>query len=152
MEPKIVYHDAFTVMGVQERVNNEDPKFYNTLWMERYMPYDERVKPLSTDKAYYSVYFAIDKQEYCLDGMAVVAGAAAPEGLVLREVPAGRYATFDCTVKTIGATWTHIFGEWLPKSPFVPTPESSAFEFYPPDTEGDDSPVVIYMPISDKTS
>jgi len=158
MEPRIVFHGAFTVMGVQERVNNDDPEFYHTLWMERYMPYDERVKPLSTDKAYYSVYFARDQQEFCLDGMAVadaaasVAGIPVLEGLMLREVPAGRYAAFECTVKTIGQTWQGIFREWLPSSPYVPTPESSAFECYPPSTETGDSPVVIYLPISDKAS
>ena len=138
-------------MGVQERVNNNDPQFYHTLWMERYMAHDEQVKPLSTDKAYYSVYFAMDQQEYCLDGMAVVAGAQAPEGLVQRHVAAGRYAAFDCTVKTIGQTWQAIFNAWLPGSGFEVPPDGSSFEHYPPDTEAGESPVTIYLPIRVKT-
>jgi len=150
MEPRIVFHDAFTVLGVQERVNNSDPQFYHTLWMERYMPHDEQVKPLSTDKAYYSVYFALDQQEYCLDGMAVAADAVAPEGLVLRQVAAGRYAAFDCTVNTIGQTWQAIFDEWLPRSAFEIPPDASSFEYYAPNTETGDSPVMIYLPIKDK--
>jgi predicted transcriptional regulator YdeE len=156
MEPRIVFHDAFVVMGIQEPVNNDDPKFYHTLWMERYMPYDEQVKALSTDKAYYSIYFALDKQEYCLDGMAVasatVAGGVNAEGLVSHRVEAGSYATFDCTVKTIGQTWQHIFRQWLPQSSFEVPPDAASFEFYPPNTETDDSSVIIYLPITEKAS
>jgi predicted transcriptional regulator YdeE len=152
MEPKGVFHDGFTVMGIQERVNPDDPSFYHTLWMDRYMPYDEQVKPFSTDKAYYSVYFALDNVEFCLDGMAVVAGSPIPEGLVVREIPAGRYATFECTVKTIGPTWGHIIGEWLPESPLESVPGGSSFEYYPPNTETGESLVIIYLPVRDKTS
>ena len=77
------------------------------------MPYDEQVKPLSTDKAYIASTLPLThEQEYCLDGMAVVTGAwQAPEGLVQRHVAAGRYAAFDCSVKTIGQTWQAIFNE-----------------------------------------
>ncbi len=35
MEPSTVFHDAFTVMGVQEHVNNDDPNFFHTLYKGR---------------------------------------------------------------------------------------------------------------------
>ena len=44
-----------------------------------------------------------------LAGMAVEGVVDVPEGLTLREVPASRYAVFECTVKTISDTYDWIF-------------------------------------------
>jgi predicted transcriptional regulator YdeE len=63
----------------------------------------EKIVPYSIDKGSYGVYFGEhDRELDYLAGMAVGKVESVPEGLVLREVPAGTYAKFKGTVETIG--------------------------------------------------
>lgn len=148
MEPRIVTKQAFTVMGVQERCN-PDTAGFEDIWMKRFMSFHDKVSPLSTDKAYYGVWFATDEKgmmDY-VAGMAVGEVESVPEGLVVRDVPAGGYAVFEGTLKTIGETYDYAFGEWLPTSGYHLDKKLPAFEHYPPDTKGQDDPVSIYVPV-----
>jgi len=56
VEPKILTRDAFKVMGVVVRCNPMSAD-HTGMWEKQYMPYHDQISPLSTDKAYYCVYF-----------------------------------------------------------------------------------------------
>ena len=151
MEPKMVTRDAFTVMGVQERFldpEKEDSGF-EAIWMKRFMAFHDQIKPLSTDKAFYGVGFPTDEGNAIdyLAGMAVADVPGIPEGLLVREVPGGRYAVFECIVKTIGETYDEIFGDWLSGSAYEHDSRRPGFEYYPPDCTTGDSPAWIYIAI-----
>jgi predicted transcriptional regulator YdeE len=123
MEPKIVDRGAFTVMGVLAH-GAPDKMDFNDVWANRFMPHNDQVVPFSTDKAYYGLWFASDEKDGAPDyvaGMAVENVSSVPEGLVLRQVPAARYAMFECTMKTIGETYGYAYQRWLPASPYEPS-------------------------------
>jgi len=138
-------------MGVAGRftLENED---YSTIWTKHFMAYHDQISPLSTDRAYYGVSFGTDEEDAMdyLAGMAVGRVTSVPQGLVVREVPAGRYAVFEWTVKTISEMYDHVFGNWLPASQYGYGDPLPSFEYYPPDTETVDSPVFLYVPVRRK--
>jgi len=148
MEPRLVERDPFTVMGVLVRTKDDDAD-YGAIWMDRFMPHNDRVKPLSTDGAYYGLGYQRDEDgtfEY-VAGMAVKDDAEALEGLVMKKVPAGCSAVFEATVNTIGAAWGRIVREWLPSSQYEYDEPLPCIEYYPPDTSTGDSPVLIHVPV-----
>ena len=152
MEAKIVNREAFKVMGVLVRANPKDAD-YGDIWEKQFMPSHDRISPLSTDKAYYCVYFETGEEGMAdiMAGMAVGEVASISEGLVVREVPAARYAVFECTMKTIGKTWEYIFKDWLPASQYEADAPLPGFEYFPPDAErAGDFPVSIYVPVREK--
>jgi predicted transcriptional regulator YdeE len=77
----------------------------------------------------------------------------APEGLTLRDVPASRYAVFQCTVDTISETYDRVFGEWVPSAPYARPERGSPkadFERYPPVTDSGDTPVRVHIALEDQ--
>ena len=82
-----------------------------------------------------------------LAGMSVESLEGFPSDLVTRDVPASTYAVFECTVRTIGETYDTIFGEWPPGAAHERDPEVPHFEYYPPGTSSQDSPVFIHVPL-----
>ena len=104
------------------------------------MPHHNRIQPLSTDKAYYGVWFETEEEGLMdhIAGMAVEETEGLPESFVAREVPAATYAVFECSVGTIGKTWDEIYRQWLPSSEYEADLECASFEYYPPDTSGND--------------
>ena len=155
MEPKLVDRDGFFVMGLLERVPppDEEHAFFRDIW-KRYMAHHKTIEALSDAKGWYGVCFDVEPEgalDY-LAGMAVPADAACPDGLVVRGVPAGRYAVFACTVATIHDTYEHIFHSWLDASPCVHDAPKPCFEHYGPGTDSDGSEVWIHIPIREKES
>ena len=148
MEPEIVTRDGFAVMGVVVR-GNPTSMDYADIWGNQFMKYHDQVKALSTDEAYYGVYFETGEENVVdlVAGMAVGEVQDVPDGLVVREVPAATYAVFQCTVKTIGATWQAIMAEWLTTSEYEYDASKTAFECYPPGTQDTDSPASVFVPI-----
>lgn len=151
MEPKIVHKEAFALLGLQERFTPENEDFEG-IW-KRFMKYAGQIQPHSIDGAFYGACFGVEegKQMDYLAAMAVASVddvGGVPEGLTLREVPASRYAVFECTVKTISDTYDRIFGEWVPSAPYG-RPDQSApkagFERYPPATDSGDTPVLLHI-------
>jgi len=152
MEPKIISRDSFVCMGTLTRVTPEgqNSETYGLIW-KTFESYHGEIKPHSADEAYYGVSFATD-QEGVVDYfacMAVEGVAAAPKGLVIRELPAARYAVFECPLQAIGETYRHIFGEWLAQSPYEISAAAPAFERYPPEGK-EDAPVRIHIPIRER--
>ena len=155
MEPKIVTREAFTVLGLQERFTSETEDFEG-IW-NRFMSYHNQISALSTDGVYYGVSFVHDGVQAgeavdYVAGMAVEEVDEIPEGLVLREVPSARCAVFECAMKTIHQTYEHIFESWFPASEYEADHLLPNFEHYPPATARPDSPVLIYIPIREKSS
>jgi predicted transcriptional regulator YdeE len=153
MEPKIIHKEAFTVLGLQERFipENED---HEGIW-KRFMKYHDQIQALSIDGAYYGANFNAETG-HALDylaGMAVAGADDVPEGLTLREVPASRYAVFECTVQTISGTYDWIFRQWLKTAPY-PRPGKGSpkadFERYPPATDSGDTPVLLHIALEDE--
>jgi predicted transcriptional regulator YdeE len=151
MEPQFVERDAFTVMGVQERFTPETEDFEG-IW-KRYMAHHKAIEALSDAQGWCGVCFGSEEagaMDY-LAGMAVPRGAACPEeGLVVREVPAGRYAAFACTVATIRETYEFIHHSWLGDSPYVLDDPRPCFEHYAPGTDSGESPVLIHVPVRER--
>jgi predicted transcriptional regulator YdeE len=149
MKPEIISRSAFMVMGIVNRVTpaDEDATTYERIW-RRFEAYHEQIKSHSTDQAYYGVSFAtgIEGVFDHVAGMAVGKVGAVPEGLVVREVPAARYALFESPVQRIGETYRHIFSQWLPKATYETSTSSPSFERYPPIGE-EEAPVLIHIPI-----
>jgi AraC family transcriptional regulator len=149
VQPKLVERAAFAVLGVQAIFGVGEQDFFDKVWMQTYMSYEEQVKPLSPDKAYYGVWFSSDDKEHphYLAGMMVEGLDQVPAGLVLREVPAARYAVFDTTVSSIGPTYDFIYQTWLPASEYEYDIMATDFEYYPPDTLNKQSAAQIYIPV-----
>ncbi len=152
MKPTFIDRGSFLVMGTSTRVapECEGPEKYGSIWNE-FESHHAQIEPYSTDGAYYGVSFAVGEGKVCdyLAGMAVEQVGSIPEGLVLREVPAARYAVFACPMEAIGETYRFAFGEWLPSSPYHFSGAAPAFEQYPPE-EDESSPVLVHIPIVEK--
>ncbi|MEW6755957.1 MAG: GyrI-like domain-containing protein [Candidatus Latescibacterota bacterium] len=150
MEPRFVDRPAFSVMGVVAH-GTPDRIDFHALWENGYMPHDALVKPLSLDHAYYGAWLASGEDgvpDY-LAGMAVADDAVPPAGLSVRRVPAARYAVFECTLKTIGQTYGHVYQDWLPRSRYEYADGCSDFEYYPPDMK-DGAPTFVYVPVRER--
>jgi predicted transcriptional regulator YdeE len=153
MRPTLCELEAFTVMGTSTRMSpsEETGENYAKIWAE-FERYNEQLKKISIDRKYYGVTFATGQQNSVdyVTAMAVPDGTApADEGLVVRTVPAARYAVFKCPVEKIGQTYQYIMSEWLPASQYRINPSAASFEEYPPEGQVD-LPVCIYIPVSEK--
>jgi predicted transcriptional regulator YdeE len=148
MEPQFEYHPAVMIAGVQEHGLPKDID-YKSLWADRYMKFDAYLRPYSIDEAYYGVSFCsgADGVVDYVAGMAVEGLTSAPESLVLRELPAARFAIFPCTIQTIGQAYQEIYEQWLPQSPYDLDTTSADYEYYPPGTDSENALVLIYVPV-----
>jgi predicted transcriptional regulator YdeE len=149
VEPKILDRDSFLVLGIQTRITPEmeTHEHFGSIWSS-FESHHDRIKPHSTDGAYYGVRFpggAEGHYDY-LAGMAV-GKVAEPEDLVQREVPAARFAVFESPVADIGRTYLQIFRDWLPRSSFKIDASAPVFEQYPPENRPD-LPVLIHIPVA----
>ena len=149
MQPKIVDRDAFRVLGAITPVKrkNEDPQTYVDIW-QRYESLGDRIAPHSTDGTFYGIQFVADREDTIdyMTGMEIDKVVDVDAPLVVRKVPAARYAVFACPAEQIGPTYGHIFGTWLPKSGHKLRTDVPVFEQYPP-AEDLKSPALIHVPL-----
>jgi predicted transcriptional regulator YdeE len=151
VKPKIITLDPFEVMGTMSRIKPEEEssETYVLVW-KTFESHLDTIRPQSTDQAYYGVNFPTEDEgvfDY-VAGMAVAGADAPSEGLVIRRIPAARYAVFECPASKIGETYQHIFRTWLPGSPYQTSISVPVFEQYAP--EGEDPLVRIHVPIEEK--
>jgi AraC family transcriptional regulator len=151
MQPKLVTQPAFNVLGILERCDFSDPGFFGALWSQHYTPFDEQIKPHSPDQGYFAVYYHVGpgRTVDVLAGMAVEGIEEAPTGLVLRRIPASRYALFETTLGQVSALWSQIYDDWLPSSPYTHA-AGPDYEYFPPETSNEDSPMHICVPVDVK--
>jgi len=149
MQPEIIEREAFSVLGVLTRLapEEQDEQSFKSIWIE-FEARLEEIRRHSIEGAFYGLSFPTGQPgtvDY-LAAMAVSLPAEVPQGLIAREVPASRYAVFECELRAIGETYRFIFSEWLPGAGVRPGPAAPVFEQYPP--EGQESlPVRIHVPI-----
>ena len=156
MEPRIEERDGFRVLGIEDdaqKLDDEDPGFED-IWMNRFMSRHDDVKQYSTDGSYYGLFFNtigtdLSKARY-LAGMAVGPEAVAPEGWVIREIPAAEYAVFETTLRDVGDASEEALSHWLPNSDFEQDTSKPRFDQMPPDTSGPESPTWVWIPIERK--
>jgi AraC family transcriptional regulator len=148
MEPKFEDKKAFRVVGVVTH-GTPDKMNFGEIWEKQYMPFDDRVKPSSTDQAHYGVWFgpAPDGLLDYLAGMAVEQMDEIPEGLALREIPAAQYAVFECSMQTMGQVYEEAYQRWLPSSKMERDMQAPDIELYPPHTGDEQPPARIYVPV-----
>ncbi len=148
MEPTISDGSARTLLGIQVRINPMQADS-DDIWRTQYEPRAEEIASFAIDEACLGVYFACGEKDLC-DFMAcrpVAAGAVAPEGLVVRDMPGGSEAVFQCTMSTIGSTWGGIFGEWLPSSGYAGDAARPCYERFAPGCHEGTVPVTIHVPV-----
>ncbi|HDP94430.1 MAG TPA: AraC family transcriptional regulator [Candidatus Aminicenantes bacterium] len=142
---------AFLVMGIVRRIfgGNSVSASVEQVWRQ-FESHHDQVLPLSTDRSYYGVRFSVNGGEgfdYHA-GMAVRKAHTTPAGLMVREIPAARYAVFRCMPHQVDSVYHAILENWLPESGETRDTEAPVFEQYPP--EGASDPfVLIHFPVSD---
>lgn len=151
MSPTFEQRDAFWLLGVQHRVDmSTGSDTYRSIWDQDFMAHHDELMPLSTTGWYYGASYEADSGDACWDylaAMPVPPDIEPPAGLVLREVPAGRYARFACTVATIGETYGYIHGQWSQQPGIKLRGGAPVFEEYPPETASDPSAMAILVPV-----
>jgi predicted transcriptional regulator YdeE len=151
MEPRILELEGFRVLGLARRLPAEEQteEVFGVIWSG----FESRIGEIrvhATDGAFFGLSFPGDlpgEVEY-VAAMAVSPTIASPEGMVIREVPAARYAVFDCPVTSIGETYRFVFEAWLPNSGYHLNAVVPVFERYPPEEQGSSS-VQIHVPITE---
>jgi predicted transcriptional regulator YdeE len=150
MEPRIEVRDGLTVMGIEEPCRFDEPGFFDTLWMKHFMPRAAEIEPFSPDGAHYGLYTCAGEGVDVLAGMAVTGVTEVPAGLVLKQVPAGRYAVVETTMTNIGQTWNELNERWLPGSAYERC-ASPDIEYYSPVGEsGGEMKVLICIPVRER--
>jgi len=149
----IAEQDGFTVIGTVTtvKIGTDNSEKFTGIW-KNFEQYKDQLKPLSANKKYYGVSFGTKKNDVIeyLAGMKVSDDAKSPDkNLVIRKVPAARYAVFKCPGKDVGQTCQYIFGQWLPGSRYNLDTNGCSFELYPPD-EWVTRTVAIYVPVINK--
>jgi predicted transcriptional regulator YdeE len=149
MKTKIVKRDAFYVLGTMTRIvpEKDQEESFVSIWQE-FESHHQTIRQSAAEPFFYGVSFNTDEEgltDY-LAGMAVSGEVRAPEGLVVRQIPAAHYAVFQCEMAKIGETYQFIFGQWLPGTSYGIDNRAPVFEQYPPEGE-EASPVWIHIPI-----
>ena len=146
MEPQITRLDAWTVMGVQARVDYTTQPDFKAIWDES-MEYLDRIAPHKTREGYFGVSFEVpgtsDSVVDYIAGMAVAPDCPVADGVTAREVPAATYAVFEFPFDEMHQSIEHALHEWLPASRYErdrTTPVTDFLRF-------GDGPVQFYLPV-----
>jgi predicted transcriptional regulator YdeE len=148
MEPQLTTRGAFAVLGVPSRIKRgcESAELFGRIW-KAFESRRQEIEAVATQRVYFGVSFPTDQEgvtDY-LAGMMVAAGTPAPDGLEARTVSGGQYAVFECAVDSIGTTYQHVFGVWLPAASVQFDAGRAPFEEYPESVP--EQPVHLYIPV-----
>jgi AraC family transcriptional regulator len=163
MEPEFVKREAIKLIGIMyygDNKNWEIPK----IW-EEFIPLMKKVpNRLPVQEAYglcfYTESFSKTGLFYYMAGLPVSSLEEIPMELVGKILPASEYAVFTHKEPVAGKTgnikdtYAHVYGTWLPKSPYV-NPYGYDFEYYDERFKGNtnpDSEIDIYIPIRKRSS
>ena len=151
MEPKIVSLPAFTVVGMRYYGKNQNQEI-SEMWGKANQRFGE-LKHICEDAAY-GVCFTNPNTpsgefEY-VAALKVDSEKDIPEGMVLRHVPAAKYAVFTHigALDKLKDTYNYIYQTWVPQSG-VQLDGSFDFEYYNQDFQdfAPESRFYIYVPI-----
>lgn len=130
----IAERDSFTVMGTLTRVTKaeETSEKYAEIW-KKFDDYNDVMKGKSIDRRFYGISFGTKEKdvfEYLAGMMVREETSPANSQLVVRKVPAARYAVFQCPGQAVGKTYQYIFNQWLPGSRYKVDTAACCFEQY----------------------
>lgn len=144
LEYKIVEKPAFTVVGYQRHFHNETSYQEIPAWwgemMAQGMPLDgEFGVCIDADGCEFDYLIADLHQP----------GQAIPEGCITRDIPAGTWAVFPCTLATLQDVNTQMWRDWLPACREYRLGWNCNLEFYYPLNEADppSSKAELWLPI-----
>lgn len=151
MECSIKEWPAFTVVGLFYRGKNDQGQI-PSLWGEL----NARAHTIPhRPGAAFGVIDNFDMEQGIFDyvaGFEAAPGAenSVPDGMVLKTVPAQRYAVFDTTLAELMPTIGRIYNEWMPTSGFRRT-SGAEFEFYGPEFDPSVPGAImqLFIPIED---
>lgn len=126
-----------------------DSADWGALWDQEYMPRVGDIDARGVGDACMGYYFSTGEDGLVdlLMGKPARPGAEPAEGIVVREVPAARYAVFECGLRDIAITWRTIYGEWLPQSGLTENVSAPCYEEFGPGCVTGAEPVRIYVPV-----
>ena len=153
MTPQMLPCSEFAVLGVLTRIRrgSESPELFGRIW-KAFESHRREIEPVATRRVYVGVSFPTSEEDATdyLAGMIVADGTEAPDGLELRTVSGGHYAVFESPVDSIGASYQHVFGVWLPGAAVEFDAVRAAFEEYPENTP--EPPVRLFIPVRPKAT
>ena len=156
MTPEIKEKEGFTVVGLRyfgTNVNNDIPKVWDDLLTRA-----GEIRHLSNPNHYYGLCSVPEggsdpgEQFEYIAGRPVTRPEDIPDGMVTREVPAGKYAVFthSGSLGNLKDTYAYIYGEWAETGGFEIILGAYDFEFYNEDFQlsgSDGSKLYIYVPV-----
>jgi AraC family transcriptional regulator len=153
MEPKIVTHSRFEVIGMQIRTTPMSLEI-PALW-PRFVDRLPEIEPILEPQVSYGVMEMVPGEVAGLNYLAAVSvpsAARVPEGMLSMAIPAGQYAVFDFPLSDTGSAFGFIFETWLPSSGFSQA-ASPLFERYNEKFDPADpaSRVEAHIPIRPRT-
>jgi predicted transcriptional regulator YdeE/DNA-binding transcriptional MerR regulator len=153
MEPKFVSLPAFTVVGLRYYGKNQNQEI-SAMWGDANKRFGE-LKNISEDAAYGICFAASEGSngefEY-VASLKVDSEEDIPEGMVVRHIPAARYAVFTHigSLDKLKDTYNYIYQTWVPQSG-MQLVGNLDFEYYNQDFNdfAPDSRFYIYVPVKE---
>lgn len=152
MEPTFVTRPAFTVVGMRYFGKNQNQEISH-MWSQANQRFGEIHNPSPKEEAYgicMNVPGAQPGEFEYVAGLEVTKVEDVPDGYVVREVPAQKYAVFTHvgSLEQLKATYDYIYQTWLPQSGNELT-GGPDFELYNEEFKNfsPDSRFYIYVPL-----
>ncbi|MBI2301870.1 MAG: GyrI-like domain-containing protein [Armatimonadetes bacterium] len=151
MQPTFRDRPALTFLGIQRRINHNTVD-WGALWEQEYLPRLPEILPFATEDACHGLYYSTDDPQLLdfIAGRPVSGVGEAPEGMVLRDLPAAHEAVFECGMGEIGPTWDYVMGQWLPASEYAHDEAAPCYERFAPGCHEGTVPVTIHVPVRRK--
>jgi predicted transcriptional regulator YdeE len=148
MRPQRVTIVPFSVLGAADsiRCGSETPELLSRIW-RLFESHLDSIRMVAMGKLCYGVTIPTARAnvaEY-VARMEVAAYTPTPDGLVVRLIPAGTYAVFECPVDSIGDMYQHVFATRLPGSTVQVDAGRPFCEQYP--EEVTEMPVRLHIPV-----
>lgn len=153
MNPEIISREAFTVVGLKYRGENETGEDIPRLWGELAKVLEGIDNPLDPS-APCGVVDNYDEEIAAFDyvaGVIVNEPHHVPLGMTKWDIPEQTYAVFKCTSEHLDETYREIYEHWLPHSSYR-RGEGPEFEQYSPgflEGEEETGEVRIHIPIKE---
>lgn len=150
MRAEIVQRESISVTGLMARFSDEEERV-GELWGSL-MKHNNQLESLRTDDTHYGVAFLTNEEgrwDY-IAGVAVAEGIVIPNGLVVRQIPAGDYVVVESTLEAMDEAFDYIYQTWLLASSYERDPAKPVLDCYLPGTTSEGSPVLLYVPLKDK--
>jgi predicted transcriptional regulator YdeE/DNA-binding transcriptional MerR regulator len=156
MEPRIITKEAFTVVGIPFKgfissgpyEDGENNNEIGKAW-DAFNARAGEVKHWSGPAV--GLCFGMPNREepWYIAGAEVERAEDVPPDMMAREVPAQKYAVFECALPTLSETYRYIMEEWQPASGYQ-RGDGPDFEVYDEKWDMNDeqnSPMYVYWPI-----